>query len=103
MPIRSTAVSSRHCELRFDGFHWWISDLGSRNGTQVNGAPVKQQLLNDGDVILLGNSLRYRFDETGVETVKAKSGGLLPRLFAILAVVVILITLAAWWLSAGGR
>ncbi|MDZ4686455.1 MAG: FHA domain-containing serine/threonine-protein kinase [Planctomycetaceae bacterium] len=101
--IQSTAVSSRHCELRFDGFHWWISDLGSRNGTQVNGAPVKQQLLNDGDVILLGNSLRYRLDETGFETAKSKSGGLMPRLFAILAAIVVLIALAAWWLSSGGR
>ncbi|HUQ70137.1 MAG TPA: FHA domain-containing serine/threonine-protein kinase [Planctomycetaceae bacterium] len=100
--IPSTAVSSRHCELRFDGFHWWISDLNSRNGTQVNGAPVKQQMLNDGDVILLGNSLRYRFDETGFETAtKSNSSGLALRVAAVLAVVAVLIAVAAWWLLSG--
>ena len=36
-------------------------DLGSTNGTQVNGVVVKDHLLEDGDVIVIGaTSLRYQ-------------------------------------------
>ncbi len=31
-----------------------VVDLGSTNGMQVNGVRVREQLLNDGDVILVG-------------------------------------------------
>ena len=34
-------VSARHCELRVDAGHCWIVDLGSRNGTLVNGRPIE--------------------------------------------------------------
>ncbi len=34
-------VSKRHAMLRFSGEHWEIRDLGSRNGTFVNGARIK--------------------------------------------------------------
>ena len=52
-------VSSRHAELRFEGGGWVLADLGSRNGTYLNGsrlaasatAPIKV-----GDVIRLGES-----------------------------------------------
>jgi hypothetical protein len=30
-------VSARHTRLRWDGAGWWLEDLGSRNGTLVNG------------------------------------------------------------------
>ena len=33
-----------------------LSDLGSTNGTTVNGAPVQDWQLADGDVIRAGNS-----------------------------------------------
>jgi pSer/pThr/pTyr-binding forkhead associated (FHA) protein/S1-C subfamily serine protease len=50
-------VSALHAELRARGGEWWITDLGSRNGTYVNGrridAPVS---LRVGDVIGLGES-----------------------------------------------
>jgi hypothetical protein len=32
-------ISSRHARLRWDGVGWWVEDLGSRNGTLVNGRP----------------------------------------------------------------
>ena len=50
-------VSSRHAEIRFEGGGWVVADLGSRNGTYLNGrrlaavAPLKV-----GDVIRLGES-----------------------------------------------
>jgi hypothetical protein len=47
-------VSRHHAEVRRDDTGYRIVDLGSTNGTQVNGVRVAEQLLNDGDVILIG-------------------------------------------------
>jgi pSer/pThr/pTyr-binding forkhead associated (FHA) protein len=35
--IADDTVSSRHARLRFQQDHWWLEDLGSRNGTFLNG------------------------------------------------------------------
>lgn len=59
--LEDPAVSSRHCELRFDGFHWWVTDLHSRNGTVVNNVPVTQCQLKTGDQIVLAGRVTFRF------------------------------------------
>lgn len=38
--IADDTVSSRHARLRFQQDHWWLEDLGSRNGTFLNGEPL---------------------------------------------------------------
>ena len=50
--------------LSLDGDHWSIEDLGSRNGTFVNGKPVRAPVpLHDGDEITVGDvSMRFRAD-----------------------------------------
>jgi hypothetical protein len=54
--IPSDLVSRHHAELYWDGERLRIRDLGSRNGTAVNGNPVVDWVdLRDGDVIVLGN------------------------------------------------
>jgi pSer/pThr/pTyr-binding forkhead associated (FHA) protein len=53
-------VSRRHAELRRDGTTVVVVDLGSTNGTRVNGATVKRRQLSDGDEISVGSSsLRF--------------------------------------------
>ena len=43
-------VSRRHCELSLRGGRVWAEDLGSRNGTSVNGEPLRgARPLADGD------------------------------------------------------
>jgi Nif-specific regulatory protein len=56
--IIDPSVSRKHCLLRReeDG-RFLIRDLDSRNGTLVNGAPVKEQWLRHGDEIATGDSL----------------------------------------------
>jgi hypothetical protein len=54
--IRSAAVSARHAELRRSAEGWSLRDLGSRNGTRVNGWLVKEQQLADGDEVTFGDS-----------------------------------------------
>jgi FHA domain-containing protein len=49
-------VSRRHAELRQEGATYWIVDLGSTNGTLVNGKQVERERLRDGDVVTLGST-----------------------------------------------
>jgi hypothetical protein len=53
-------VSRRHAELRQEGASFWIVDLGSTNGLEVNGKRVKRAKLHTGDTITLGSTeLRF--------------------------------------------
>jgi Inner membrane component of T3SS, cytoplasmic domain len=38
--LNDKLVSGRHARLRWDGAGWWLEDLGSKNGTFVNGERV---------------------------------------------------------------
>jgi hypothetical protein len=49
-------VSRRHAELRQEGATYWIVDLGSTNGTVLNGKAVEKERLRDGDTITLGST-----------------------------------------------
>jgi hypothetical protein len=49
-------VSRRHAELRQEGAAFWIVDLGSTNGMEVNGKRVKRAKLRSGDTITLGST-----------------------------------------------
>ena len=49
-------VSRRHAELRQEGAAYWIVDLGSTNGIEVNGRRLKRAKLEDGDPITLGST-----------------------------------------------
>ena len=52
--LSDTNVSRRHAELRQEGASYWIVDLGSTNGMEVNGKRVKRAKLSSGDTITLG-------------------------------------------------
>ncbi|MDQ4091698.1 MAG: DUF3662 domain-containing protein [Actinomycetota bacterium] len=54
-------VSRRHAEIRRQGNGFVVADLGSTNGTRVNGAGVKERRLDDGDVITVGGT-KVRFE-----------------------------------------
>jgi hypothetical protein len=54
VPLADPNVSRHHAEIRRDGDRVYLIDLGSTNGTRVNGVPVHQRQLADGDVIAVG-------------------------------------------------
>jgi hypothetical protein len=54
--LADTSVSRRHAEVRPTGDGWTVADLGSTNGTKVNGAIVTERKLKDGDTISVGDS-----------------------------------------------
>ncbi|HUP70479.1 MAG TPA: DUF3662 and FHA domain-containing protein [Acidimicrobiales bacterium] len=61
VPVSEESVSRRHAEVRRRGSDIVVVDLGSTNGTKVNGAGVKERRLADGDEITVG-STRLRFE-----------------------------------------
>jgi hypothetical protein len=54
-------VSRRHAEVRRQGSDVVVADLRSTNGTRVNGVPVRERVLVDGDEISVGTTL-IRFE-----------------------------------------
>jgi hypothetical protein len=49
-------VSRRHAELRQEGATYWIVDLQSTNGIEVNGRREERAKLENGDRITLGST-----------------------------------------------
>ena len=54
--VADVNVSRRHAELQQEGATYWIVDLGSTNGTALNGKRVEKERLRDGDTITLGST-----------------------------------------------
>jgi Protein of unknown function (DUF3662)/FHA domain len=52
--LEDTRVSRHHAQLRYRARRFWVTDLGSTNGTYVNGEHVEEKALRDGDTISLG-------------------------------------------------
>jgi len=50
-------LSSEHARLVGQRGAWSIRDCGSKNGTRVNGEPIEETTLEDGDVIGVGHTL----------------------------------------------
>ncbi len=82
--LSDPSASRRHCAIKPDEEGFKLQDLESRNGTFVNGVPIKEKLLQHGDRIEIGNSL-FLFlshepinDPSPIET-EVNDGGLLMR------------------------
>jgi signal transduction histidine kinase len=58
--VKDPLVSTVHAAIIAVESKWQVRDLGSRNGTFVNGARITEVLLCSGDVIKLGNT-SFRF------------------------------------------
>ncbi len=76
--ISSSLVSREHTSLRLDGDSLLVADLGSTNGTIVNGEPLESpRLLKSGDVIRIGSDLLEVLlaeQPTGRTAIKTRSG-----------------------------
>jgi hypothetical protein len=54
--IDSAQVSREHAQIYQRGGLWSIRDLGSTNGTQVNGKLVRESFLSDGDILAIAET-----------------------------------------------
>jgi hypothetical protein len=58
--LRDPATSGHHARIERRGDQFWIVDLGSTNGTFVNGESVQEKQLNPGDRLTIGqNSVHF--------------------------------------------
>ncbi len=77
LSILDGRISRQHCRITMDQENGEtrcvLMDLGSANGTYVNGIPVRERLLAHGDQIRLGDSsLLFLCQEDGTEAEKAR-------------------------------
>jgi hypothetical protein len=54
--VHDANVSRQHAEVRQEGTAYWLVDLDSTNGTEVNGRREKRAKLEDGDKITVGST-----------------------------------------------
>ncbi|WP_022887542.1 FhaA domain-containing protein [Glaciibacter superstes] len=54
--VDDTGTSRRHVEILWDGSRAQVRDLGSTNGSKLNGNPVKQAILEPDSVVTIGRT-----------------------------------------------
>jgi pSer/pThr/pTyr-binding forkhead associated (FHA) protein len=68
--LPDSEASRKHARLRRHSGGWDLTDLESKNGTLVNGSPVRTATLVDGDVVEIGSTMFvYRDEAMGVQEV----------------------------------
>jgi hypothetical protein len=68
--LHDETASAHHARLSFQDGQWWLEDLGSRNGTAVNGIPLEGPLVvTYGDQIAFGR-VEFRMEAPDFEENK---------------------------------
>ncbi len=66
VPLKDPLASRQHAVILFDDGQFVLKDLDSTNGTQMNGASIKQANLNHGDKFRVGDTvLQFVLEDTG--------------------------------------
>ncbi len=52
--LRFPNISGMHCQFSFRDGYWYVRDLGSTNGTKVNGNRVHEKILHPRDEVSIG-------------------------------------------------
>jgi phosphoserine phosphatase RsbU/P len=69
-------LSRQHMALQREGEDWYVQDLGSKNGTQVNNIPLKGKLkLKSGDRITAGHLVIIYDDHTATPAAASAAAG----------------------------
>jgi pSer/pThr/pTyr-binding forkhead associated (FHA) protein len=74
--IENLSISRKHAELRMDNDMFLVADLNSSNGTRVNGLPVTESEVEDGDIIGVGKHNLILSAPEGVPMPKAGVDGI---------------------------
>ena len=61
--LKDKGASRKHAQLKLRDGTWTLTDLGSTNGTRLNGQTVQARELSDGDTITIGTTvIEFRRD-----------------------------------------
>src|SRR5579872_2628270 len=61
--IPDRRLSTTHGRLVWTGDSWLYEDLESRNGSLLNGAPLRRSAVHDGDLLQVGHSILFVREE----------------------------------------
>ena len=75
--IDNLAVSGEHAQVRLTGGRATLEDLGSTNGTYVNGRPIKSQALANNDIIEIGK-YKLKYIDSGADALPAQPSAPAP-------------------------
>jgi len=64
--LRFSNVSAHHCQLYVNQGYWFVKDLGSRNGTKVNGTRVTEKRVDPGDTLSVAKH-KYEFKYSPID------------------------------------
>ena len=73
--LADDSVSRKHARFYFERGRTWLRDLGSRNGTTINGSALRHHCLREGDRIAIGSSLLSVATIDASKATKLKRGG----------------------------
>ena len=79
IPLPDRTVSKRHAVLGRVRGQVVVKDLGSRNGTFVNGEKVEKAILSCGDRLKVGSVMLRFFQEDETATVKDAENNIAPQ------------------------
>lgn len=82
--LRFPTVSGAHCELAVEDGIWTVKDLGSSNGTKVNGVRISEQHVKPGDTLSVAkHDFEFLYDPTDLgATPEARSRLVEPDVFS---------------------
>ncbi len=74
VPLEDKMASGHHAEITKDLNGFTVRDLGSTNGTLVNGEPITEVLLKHGDRVRIGNA-RFAFKDPSMKDIDVGDAG----------------------------
>lgn len=78
--LASPSVSGQHAIIKVRADGYYVQDLGSRNGTRVNGAVIEESVLSDGDRVAFGDVTSVFFAMKPVSTEFTATARAIPAL-----------------------
>lgn len=72
LQLDRSGVSGEHCELRLENTGWIVTDLNSKNGIEVDGIRVKEQLLFPGNILTIAETYRFQLTDKNQSPSKGK-------------------------------
>lgn len=91
-------VSGEHCEFRFENSNWVVTDLNSKNGIEVGGSRVQEQILFPGDKLVIATTYHFQIADPNQSLSNGKHKNMLIAA-SVLAGVCLIAGIGYWLLS----